>query len=69
MNTAVLIRVIGIATLSIQLIGCATMETVKKTGAAEGQSRSIQGDYEKTKAAAIETINRLNVELKESKET
>ena len=58
-----------VSSLALACAGCATTDSVRNAPIEEGQSRDFSAPYDVVKAAALESIQRLNVDIQGSDET
>ena len=57
------------SSLALACAGCATTNTVRDAPVEEGQSQDFSAPYDVVKAAALEAVQRLNVDIQGSDET
>jgi hypothetical protein len=57
------------SSLALAFAGCATTDTVRDDPVEKGQSQEFSAPYDVVKAAALEAVHRLNVDIQGSDET
>lgn len=62
-------RAAFLAIAMVLLASCATADTVRRAAVTEGKSQDFSYPYNVVKAAALEAVQRLNVEIQGSDET
>jgi hypothetical protein len=64
-----LLIAIALFAVPAALTGCATSDTVRGAAVTEGQSQDFAAPYDVVKAAALEAVQRMNVDIQGSDET